>query len=72
MAKLYRSTRFLLIGFGTTPDLFLPRPVPATSAARAKAVKWFTRKRTRGRTNLYDSVALALTHEEIDTIFLLT
>jgi HEAT repeat protein len=72
LGRLTPPARFLLIAFGTTPSLFQPGPVVASGGARQSAVKWFRRNGPEGRTNLFDSVALALTHEEIDTIFLLT
>lgn len=70
--RLDAPARLFLVAFGTEPAVFLPRPVPATPVARHRALEWLHDLEPQGRTNLYDSLRLALAQEEIDTIFVLT
>lgn len=72
LARLDARARLFLVAFGTEPVVFTPHPVPATRMARHRALEWLHDLVPHGRTNLYDSLRLALAEPEIDTIFVLT
>lgn len=72
LTRLSPPAKFLLVAFRTEPAAFTKKAVTASSCARQKALTWFRKLEPTGRTNLFDAVALALSREEVDTVFLLT
>ena len=61
-----------VIAFGTEPLAYKPSLFRATPAARRSAVRFLARRVPDGRTNIYDSLVLALTDDDVDTIVLVT
>ncbi len=70
--RLPETSWMNLIVFGTEPAGYKPRLFEATRNARRGAVKFLGRRAPDGRTNLYDSLVLALADRDADTIVVLT
>jgi HEAT repeat protein len=70
--KLPAEGRFNLIPFGTEPHPYKPALLTATSAAKQTAMHFMERLVPDGRTNIFDSVEIALSDPDADTIVLLT
>jgi hypothetical protein len=70
--RLEPPARFHLIAFSGGAESFTPRPVVASPAARKAALDWFGDRPVRGPTNLFAALALALSCEDVDTLFVLT
>jgi hypothetical protein len=61
-----------VIPFGTEPLPYRPKLFRATRSARAGAIKFLHKRAPDGRTNLYDSLELALTDPSADTLVVVT
>ncbi len=61
-----------LIPFGTEPMPYKDDLFPATRQARRATVKYLAKRRPDGRTNLYDSLELALGDRQADTVVVVT
>ena len=72
LARLPRDSWVNLIPFGTEPDPFRPALVAATAGVRRDAVRFMEKHVPDGRTNIFDSLELALRDPEVDTIVLVT
>ncbi|MHC4861915.1 MAG: HEAT repeat domain-containing protein, partial [Planctomycetota bacterium] len=72
LSRLEPPARFLLVAFGDEPKAFAKKAVTATACTRGRALKWFGKQEPRGRTNLFDALALALDRPDVDTVFVLT
>ena len=61
-----------LIPFGSEPVAYKPSLFRATPAARRQAVRFLAKRAPDGRTNIYDSLVLALADDDVDTLVLVT
>lgn len=72
VGKLPKPAWINLIPFSTEPRPYRPTLFEATPGARAAVVKHLDRIPADGRTNVYDSLVLALSDRETDTVVLVT
>ena len=72
IGRLPPQARFNLIPFGSEPHPYKPALFAATAAARAAALRFMDKTAPDGRTNIFDSLELALGDPDADTIVLLT
>jgi len=72
VGKVPKPAWINLIPFSTEPRPFKPALFEATPGARAAAVKHLHKVPADGRTNVYDSLVLALADRETDTVVLVT
>jgi HEAT repeat protein len=70
--KLDPDARVNLIPFGTEPHPYKPALFAATAAAKQAALRFMDKTAPDGRTNIYDSLAIALADPDADTIVLVT
>jgi len=70
--RLPPESRVNLIPFGSEPHPYKPALFPASSAARQAALRFMEKLVPDGRTNIYDSLEIALGDPDADTIVLLT
>jgi HEAT repeat protein len=70
--KLGPDARVNLIPFGTEPHPYRPALFAATSAAKQAALRFADKLAPDGRTNIYDSLEIALGDPDADTIVLVT
>jgi hypothetical protein len=70
--RLPENARANVIVFGTEPSAYKPSLFRATPSARRAAVRFLARRVPDGRTNIYDSLVLALEDDAVDTLVLVT
>jgi len=70
--RLPDDARFNVILFRTEVTAWRPRLVPATSGARRACREWIGDEKPSGWTNLYDALALALSDDDVDAVYVLT
>jgi HEAT repeat protein len=71
-ARLGPDSRVNLIPFNTEPKPYKPSLFSATAQAKASALHFMEKLAPDGRTNIYDSLEVALSDPDADTIVLLT
>jgi len=71
-ARLGPDSRVNLIPFSTEPKPYKPALFAANAAAKASALRYMEKLAPDGRTNLYDSIEIALSDPDADTIVVLT
>ncbi len=71
-ARLGPDSRVNLIPFGTEPRPYKPALFAATPQAKTAALHFMEKTAPDGRTNIYDSLEIALSDSDADTIVLLT
>jgi HEAT repeat protein len=71
-ARLTPDSRVNLIPFNTEPKPYKPALFAATPQAKAAALQFMSKITPDGRTNIYDSLEIALSDPDADTIVLLT
>ena len=72
LRRLPKRARFNVILFRTDVEAWKPRLVAATAAARRSCHAWIEATRPAGWTNLYDALALALSDDTVDALYVLT
>lgn len=72
VGRLPKPAWINLIPFSTAPQPYKPKLFEATPPARAAVVKHLDRIPADGRTNVFDSLELALSDPEVDTTVLVT
>jgi len=70
--RLPSEARFNVILFRTDIESWKPRLTPASSGARAACRKWIEAAAPAGWTNLFDALALALSDDDVDALYILT
>ena len=70
--KLPSDARVNLIPFGTEPHPYKPALFAATHSAKEAALRFSDKLAPDGRTNIYDSVEIALGDADADTVVLVT
>jgi HEAT repeat protein len=70
--RLGPDARVNLIPFGTEPHPYKPALFAATPAAKQSALRAMERTEPDGRTNIYDSLEIALADPDADTVVLVT
>jgi hypothetical protein len=70
--RLPDDARFNVVLFRTDVNAWKPRLVPATSGARRSCSDWIGEEKPAGWTNLYDALALALSDDDVDAVYVLT
>ena len=70
--RLGADTWVNIVPFGTEPHPYKPALFAASSAARQSALRFMEKFEPDGRTNIYDSLEVALADPESDTVVLLT
>lgn len=70
--RLPDDARFNVVLFRTEVLAWKPRLVPATPANRRACREWIGEERPAGWTNLYDALALALSDDDVDAVYVLT
>jgi hypothetical protein len=72
VGRLPEDARFNVVLFRTDVSAWKPRLVPATSATRRACSEWIGEEKPAGWTNLYDALALALSDDDVDAVYVLT
>lgn len=72
VGKLAEGSWFNLVPFGSEPHPYKPALVAATHASKQSAIRFAAKLPPAGRTNIYDSLELALADPQADTVVLLT
>ncbi len=70
--RLPDDARFNVVLFRTDVTSWRPRLVPATPPARRACCDWIGDEKPAGWTNLYDALALALSDDDVDAVYVLT
>ena len=70
--RLPAGSWFNVVPFGSEPRALKPALVPATHAAQQAALRFLEKAAPDGRTDIYDSIELALRDPEADTVVLVT
>ncbi|MCZ6786587.1 MAG: VWA domain-containing protein [Planctomycetota bacterium] len=72
LSKLPKKSRFNVILFRTTVEEWRKSLTAATPSAVRRCAQWIEEAKPSGWTNLFDAVALALSDDELDTLYILT
>ena len=72
VGRLPDDARFNVVLFRTDVAAWKPRLVPATTANRRACADWIGEEKPAGWTNLYDALALALSDDDVDAVYVLT
>ncbi|HEX5136886.1 MAG TPA: HEAT repeat domain-containing protein [Planctomycetota bacterium] len=70
--RLPDDARFNVVLFRTDVASWKPRLVPVTSGTRRACSDWIGDEKPAGWTNLYDALALALSDDDVDAVYVLT
>ncbi len=70
--RLPKASWMNVIAFGTDPAPYKPELFRATSATRRNAIRFLATRVPDGRTNIWDSLELALSDRGTDTVVLVT
>lgn len=70
--KLAAGAFVNLVPFGTEPRPYKPALFSATASAKQAALRFLEKMAPDGRTNIYDSLEIALADREADTVVLVT
>ncbi|MFI5402403.1 MAG: HEAT repeat domain-containing protein [Planctomycetota bacterium] len=72
VGRLPDDAHFNVVLFRTDVTAWRPRLIAATAAARRACCEWIGEEKPAGWTNLYDALALALSDDDVDAVYVLT